>query len=73
VSAKYCLLSIPNEPFFMMSSFIRGKNMSRPGNDVDHLQHWSSISFQRFIGRKLKMLRVIRPFPWTVILSTIAT
>ena len=69
VSKKYCLLSVPNEPLFMMSNMLRGKNVFRWGNDIDHLQHWSSRAFEKFINRKLKILTVKRPFPWTVVLS----
>ena len=38
VSKKYLLLSVPNEPFFMMANFLRGKNLSRWGNDIEHIQ-----------------------------------
>jgi ubiquinone/menaquinone biosynthesis C-methylase UbiE len=69
VSRKYCLLSVPNEPLFMISNFLRGKNILRCGSDIDHLQHWSSRAFERFIKRKLKILTLKRPFPWTVILG----
>jgi hypothetical protein len=69
VSKKYCLLSVPNEPAFMISNLLRGKNIPRWGNDRDHHQHWSSNEFEKFINRKLEILTVKRPFPWTVVLS----
>lgn len=69
VSKRYCLFSVPNEPFFMVSNFLRGKNLSRWGNDIDHIQHWSSGAFEDFIKRNLSILTVKRPFPWTIILS----
>jgi ubiquinone/menaquinone biosynthesis C-methylase UbiE len=69
VSKKYCLFSVPNEPFFMISNFLRGKNLSRWGNDIEHLQHWSSRAFKNFIKIKLNVLTVKRPFPWTIVLS----
>jgi len=69
VSEKYCLFSVPNEPIFMMSNLLRGKNLSRWGNDIDHLQRWSSREFENIIGEKLDVLTVKRPFPWTIVLS----
>jgi 2-polyprenyl-3-methyl-5-hydroxy-6-metoxy-1,4-benzoquinol methylase len=69
VSIRYCLLSVPNEPFFMISNFIRGKNLSRYGSDIDHHQHWSCKEFKNFINTKLDILNVRRPFPWTLILG----
>lgn len=69
VSKKYCLLSVPNEPTFMISNFLRGKNISRWGNDIDHVQHWNSRAFEDFIRRKSDVLTVKGPFPWTIVLS----
>jgi ubiquinone/menaquinone biosynthesis C-methylase UbiE len=69
VSKKYCLFSVPNEPIFMMSNLLRGKNICRWGNDIDHRQHWSSRDFENIVKRKLDVLTVKRPFPWTIVLS----
>ncbi len=70
VSKKYILLSVPNEPFFMVSNFLRGKNLSRLGNDIEHINHWSSSSFEKFLKRnRLKPLAIKKPFPWILILT----
>lgn len=70
VSKKYCLLSVPNEPLFMIANFLRGKNWSRLGNDIEHIQHWSSKSFEKFTKKEeLKILVKRSPFPWTLILG----
>jgi ubiquinone/menaquinone biosynthesis C-methylase UbiE len=69
VSKKYCLLSVPNEPLFMISNLLRGKNISRLGNDIDHVQHWSSRDFESMIRIKLDVVTVKKPFPWTIVLS----
>src|SRR3989344_8074166 len=75
VSKKYLLLSVPNEPFFMMANFLRGKNLRRWGNDIEHIQRWTSGSFQSFTtsvtrsdlvkfvkGRTLKIVKIRHPF-----------
>ncbi len=69
VSGQYCLFSVPNEPLFMISNLLRGKNIPQWGNDIEHVQHWSSEAFEDFIKRKLKIITIKRPFPWTVILG----
>lgn len=69
VSKRYCLFSVPNEPFFMLANFLCGKNISRWGNDQEHIQRWSAASFGYFINRELKKLILRRPFPWTLILA----
>ncbi|MEK7573477.1 MAG: class I SAM-dependent methyltransferase [Patescibacteria group bacterium] len=69
VSRKYILLSVPNEPFFMGANFLRGKNLSRWGNDIEHIQHWTSSRFEEFvIGQGLKVIKKRHPFPWTMLL-----
>jgi 2-polyprenyl-3-methyl-5-hydroxy-6-metoxy-1,4-benzoquinol methylase len=71
VSKKYVLLSVPNEPLFMMANLLRGKNLSRWGNDVEHIQHWTSGSFGRFV--KVPGVKIVSKklsFPWTIVLLT---
>lgn len=69
VSKKYVLLSVPNEPFFRLANFLRGKNILRLGNDIGHIQHWSSKGFEEFIkSEKVKILKKSSPFPWTMVL-----
>lgn len=68
VSKKYVIVSVPNEPFFMLSNFLRGKNITKLGNDPGHINHWTIISFQKFIkisGAKVKIIKF--PFPWIMV------
>ena len=68
ISRKYCLFSVPNEPYFRTMNFIRGKNLSRFGNDIEHLQNWSSKEFVNLIEDYFDVMEVKKPFPWTMIL-----
>ena len=69
VSKKYLLLSVPNEPYFMLANFLRGKNITRWGNDIEHIQHWTSSQFQLFVEKEgLKVISKRYPFPWTMFL-----
>jgi 2-polyprenyl-3-methyl-5-hydroxy-6-metoxy-1,4-benzoquinol methylase len=72
VSKKYVLLSVPNEPIFMGSNFLRGKNWSRLGNDIEHINHWTMFGFLKFVeknaGVKVKVIQKRYPFPWTMLL-----
>jgi ubiquinone/menaquinone biosynthesis C-methylase UbiE len=69
VSKRYCLLSVPNEPFFTIQRFLRGKNVFKLGDHPEHIQHWSSNSFEKFVSSKLKIKTVKTPLPWTFILT----
>jgi 2-polyprenyl-3-methyl-5-hydroxy-6-metoxy-1,4-benzoquinol methylase len=72
VSNKYLVISVPNEPFFMLAQLVRGKNWSRLGNDIEHINHWTMFGFPKFIrkngGSKLKVLAKRFPFAWTMLL-----
>lgn len=70
VTSKYLLVSVPNEPFFMMSNFMRGKNLERWGNDIEHINHWSATGIEKLIKNSgFKILTRKNPFPWTMILA----
>lgn len=71
VSKEYVLVSVPNEPFFMLGNFIRGKNLARFGNDPGHINHWTIGSFQKFLKENgVKIIRLKFPFPWILALGT---
>jgi 2-polyprenyl-3-methyl-5-hydroxy-6-metoxy-1,4-benzoquinol methylase len=74
VSKKYVLISVPNEPFFMLANFIRGKNIARMGNDPEHINHWTSFGIERLVKKNgFEIVDIRHPFPWTVILAIINT
>ncbi|KKQ27326.1 MAG: hypothetical protein A3H17_04220 [Candidatus Levybacteria bacterium RIFCSPLOWO2_12_FULL_37_14] len=71
VSKKYLVISIPNEPLFMISNFLRGKNLSSLGNDVGHINHWNPLSFKKYLGKNGLMIKKVKlPFPWIIIMGT---
>jgi len=69
VTKKYAVLSVPNEPIFMISNFLRGKNWSRFGNDIEHINHWSTETFKKFVEAAMTVIDVKRPFPWTLLIA----
>ena len=70
VSKKYLVISVPNEPFFMLAQLIRGKNWSRFGNDIEHVNHWTMFGFPKFVKKNSKVKIIARrfPFAWTMLL-----
>ncbi len=71
VSKKYLVISVPNEPLFMMAQLVRGKNWSRFGNDIEHINHWTMFGLPRFVaknaGTNIKFLAKRYPFAWTMV------
>ena len=68
ISSSYCLFSVPNEPYFRTMNFLRGKNLKRFGNDIEHVQNWSSREFVKLIEKYFNVVDVKKPFPWTMVL-----
>ncbi len=63
------LLSVPHEPFFMLSNLARGKNVGRLGNDPEHVNHWGPRSFRAFLERRVDVLRLTTSYPWILALA----
>jgi 2-polyprenyl-3-methyl-5-hydroxy-6-metoxy-1,4-benzoquinol methylase len=71
VTKKYLIISTPNEPFFMLGNFLRGKNLSRLGNDPGHINHWSCLGLKIYLEKNgLTIKKIKLPFPWTIVLGT---
>ncbi len=64
-SKKYCLLSVPEEPFFMAAGYLRFKTP----RSIGHINFWTKNSFVRFVEKELLVNAVYNPFPWTVVLA----
>lgn len=70
VSKKYIILSVPNEPFFRLANFLRGRYIAEFGNSPGHINHWTALSFVKFVRQNnLKNIKTLFPFPWTIILG----
>lgn len=70
VSKKYLIISVPNEPLFMISNFLRGKNLSRLGNDIEHINHWNPLSLKKYLTQnRIQVKKIKLPFPWIVVLG----
>ena len=69
VAKRYSIITVPHEPFFQMANLLRGKNVSRWGNDIEHIQHWSSRGIAEMVGRTCHIKTVRNPFPWTLVVG----
>lgn len=70
VTNTYVLFSVPNEPFFIGANFLRGKYINSFGNHPEHIQHWTSFGFRKFLVQNgLEIVNLRRPFPWTMVLA----
>lgn len=68
LASPYLLVSVPREPLWRILNLARGRYWSAAGNTPGHLQHWSRRGFLRFLERRVEVLEVRSPLPWTVAL-----
>ncbi|MBN1356421.1 class I SAM-dependent methyltransferase [bacterium] len=69
VGRDHFIISVPWEPAWRVGNFLTGRYVSSWGDTPGHIQHWSRSGIIRLIGNRLKILRVLKPFPWTMILA----
>jgi hypothetical protein len=48
----------------MLSNLAMGKNVTRLGNDIEHVNHFTVSSFRRLLTRQLELSRVTTSYPW---------
>ena len=69
VTKGTCIISVPHEPWFRIANFLRGKNISRWGNDIEHIQHWSRRGINALVGKYFSVNEIKNPFPWTMVIA----
>lgn len=69
VTRKYCIISVPNEPWFRLANFLRGKNISRLGNDIEHIQRWSRSGIKAAAEKYFDVISLKSPFPWSLVVA----
>lgn len=69
VTKRYCIITVPHEPWFSIANLLRGKNFSRLGNDDEHIQRWSARDITALVGNCFTVRTVRHPFPWTMVVG----
>lgn len=73
VAKSSVIVSVPNEPFFCLGNLISGKNISRFGNPIDHINHWTFWGFKKFLRENLPenaQIKLINNLVWTMAVVT---
>jgi len=69
VTRGHLLLSVPWEPWFRLANLARLKNVSRLGNDPEHVNHWTARGFRRFLQQHVEVIEHHIAFPWQIVLA----
>jgi len=68
LAAPWTIVSVPREPLWRLLNLARLRYVSALGNTPGHLQHWSRRGLVDFLGRRLEVVEVSGPVPWTMAL-----
>lgn len=66
---KHVILTVPHEPWFMLSNLARGKNITRFGNDIEHINHYTTRSFQKLVQTRFELCELTTSYPWILALA----
>jgi 2-polyprenyl-3-methyl-5-hydroxy-6-metoxy-1,4-benzoquinol methylase len=64
----WAIVSVPREPLWRALNVVRLKYLNDLGNTPGHVKHWSRRAFVAFLGRRLDVVEVRSPLPWTMAL-----
>lgn len=71
VSKSVLMLTVPHEPWFRLGNLLSFHNVTRLGDPVDHISHWSFSGFQQFTMGVLDgfSCKYETSFPWSICLA----
>lgn len=68
VAKKWVVLSVPHEPWFQLSNFLRGKYLKNFGNHPGHINRWNSSQFRQLISKYFTIKKESFSFAWQIYL-----
>jgi 2-polyprenyl-3-methyl-5-hydroxy-6-metoxy-1,4-benzoquinol methylase len=71
LAKPWLLASVPREPLWRALNLARLSYVGDLGNTPGHLNHWSRRDFVRFLTRRLEVVEVRSPTPWTMVLCRV--
>ena len=72
LARPWLVVSVPREPLWRALTPARLKYVKALGNTPGHRQHWSRRAFLDFLDRRVELVDVRRPLPWTMALCRAA-
>lgn len=71
LARPWAIVSVPREPLWRILNLARLRYAGELGNTPGHLQHWSRREFARFLERRLELVELHSPVPWTMALCRV--
>ncbi len=70
IARRYLVITVPNDPYFMLANVLRGKNLRNFGNPPDHILHFNKGSLSRYLSENFRNV-TIRTNAWLWLLATV--
>lgn len=70
VSRKYCIFSVPYEPYWRILNILRLRYVSELGNTPGHINHWSKSGFGKLLNKHFDNIQLYTVFPWNFALCS---
>jgi ubiquinone/menaquinone biosynthesis C-methylase UbiE len=68
LATPWAIVSVPREPLWRLLNLARLRYARDLGNTPGHLNHWSRRAFIELLRRRLEVVEVRCPLPWTMAL-----
>jgi 2-polyprenyl-3-methyl-5-hydroxy-6-metoxy-1,4-benzoquinol methylase len=68
LASPWAIISVPREPLWRFLNLARLKYVGELGNTPGHLHHWTRRGFAGFLERRLEVVELESPLPWTMAL-----
>lgn len=65
-SAKICIFSVPNEPWFRLANILRLKYLLQLGNTPGHVNHWTTYLLEKLLSSHFKKVKIISSGIWNI-------
>jgi ubiquinone/menaquinone biosynthesis C-methylase UbiE len=69
VSKKWIIFSVPDEPLWRILNVMSFRYLKDLGNTPGHVNHWTPKDFRNLIKKHFRVLKIVKPLPWTIILA----
>jgi 2-polyprenyl-3-methyl-5-hydroxy-6-metoxy-1,4-benzoquinol methylase len=66
----HCVVSVPWEPFFRLGNLCRGKDVSRWGNNAEHIQQFRPSKLRILLSESFEFVEIYSCFPWIIGLAS---
>ncbi|MFA5388588.1 MAG: class I SAM-dependent methyltransferase [Candidatus Omnitrophota bacterium] len=67
VAGKYCIYSVPFEPYFRICNFLRFRHITAFGNTPEHVWNWGPKGFLKLLKPYFnKKIKLMISFPWMI-------